>query len=98
MDKAERTALVGIGRGIIIEKKSDAMAGYVYRVESLTMGGVESRWMEAASACVREYEVTGAEGPAVQRRFEYQVGDYVNCFIFGDGRGMILGRIRMDLD
>lgn len=98
MDKTERAGLVGIERAIIIEKQSDAAAGYVYRVESITRRGVESRWMEAASACVREYEVTGTEGPAVQRRFEYSVGDYVNCFIFGDGRGMILGRIRMDLD
>ena len=94
MDKSERTPQVGIERAEIIEKEADALAGYVYRVKSLTRDGIESRWMEAVSACVREYEVTGTEGPAVEKKFEYEVGEYVNAFIFSDGRGMILRRLK----
>ena len=82
-----------IERGSICEKKPDARAGYMYKVTSSTRDGVKSRWMEAVSACVSEYK---GEPPALDR-FEYQVGDEVNYFMFGDGRGMILGRIRRDI-
>ena len=82
-----------IERGSICEKKADAQAGYVYKVTSSTRDGIKSRWMEAVSACVSEY--TG--GPPQRDRFEYAVGDEVNYFMFADGRGMILGRIRREL-
>lgn len=93
MDRMEGSGAVFIERGSIYEKKEDARAGYVYKVKSSTRDGIISRWMEAVSACVSEYK---GEPPELDR-FEYQVGDEVNYFMFGDGRGMILGRIRREL-
>lgn len=93
MDRTEGTGAVFIERGSICEKKEDARAGYVYKVKSSTRDGIISRWMEAVSACVNEYKGE----PPVLERFEYEVDDEVNYFMFGDGRGMILGRIRRDL-
>ena len=91
MDRMEGSGAVFIERGKICEKKADARAGYVYKVESSTRGGILSRWMEAVSACANEYR------EEMPMRYEYAVGDEVNFFMFGDGRGMILGRIRRDL-
>ena len=98
MDKNERTAVVGIERATIIDKMEDPLAWWVYRVRSESRGGVESRWMEAVSATVREYEAMEPETVAVENKYEYNVGEAVTVFMFEDGRGMILGRIRMDLD
>lgn len=93
MDRMEGSGAVFIERGSIYEKKEDARAGYVYKVKSSTRDGIISRWMEAVSACVNEYKGE----PPVLERFEYEVDDEVNYFMFGDGRGMILGRIRREL-
>ena len=98
MEKTDESKVGGFERGTICEKKDDPIAKWVYKVESATRQGVKSRWMEAVSASVREYEVTGTEGPAIEKKYEYFVGDIVNFFMFDDGRGMILGKIRMDLD
>lgn len=93
MDKSENTAAVCLERGIISAVREDAAAGYVYRVKSLTRDDIESRWMEAVNACVNEY----SGDPPQRDKYAYEAGDLVNYFMFGDGRGMIIGRVRKDL-
>ena len=93
MEKKETAKLIGIERGIISQKKSDASAVYVYKVKSQTRDNIESRWMEAACAYTHEWK---GEPPA-RDEYEYSVGDLVNYFMFPDGRGMILGKVRKDL-
>jgi len=95
MDSTESTGLVGLERGKIREKKADSLPNrYVYKVESLTRDGVVSRWMESVNANINEYR----GDPPAERKAEYQVGDPVYYFMFADGRGMVLGRIRQDLE
>lgn len=93
VDMNEEPRAVSIERGIIREYKSDAQAGRVYKVESCTRGGVKSRWMEAVNAYVKEY--TGE--PPARDKYAYGTGDLVNYFMFPDGRGMIIGKVRKDL-
>ena len=78
-----------IGRGKITDKK----AGPLYRVESYDMKGVITRWIEAVNAGINEYKGE----PPVQDKREYSVNDEVFFFMFGDGRGMILGPMRRDI-
>lgn len=97
MDKNlnEWTGLVGIDRGEISDKKADSMPNrYLYKVKSATRGGIESRWMEAVNAYVREYE---GDDPPFEKKYELETGDLVNFFMFADGRGMILGKVRKDI-
>ena len=94
MDKSERTGVVGFERGEICAKKADSKPNrYIYKVKSYTRDGLISRWMEPVNAYVNEYQVE----PPDEDKFEYDVGDLVNYFMFPDGRGMILGKIRRDL-
>ena len=94
MDKSESTGAVGFERGTIREKKPDSLPNrYVYKVESSTRGGILSRWMEPVNAYANEYKGE----PPQEEKYEYFVGDIVNYFMFPDGRGMILGKVRKDL-
>lgn len=96
MDKSESTGIVGFERGEIIEKKEDEVFQnqYLYKIKSSTRDGLKSRWMEPINAYINEY--TG-DDPPVKDKYEYLVGDLVNYFMFPDGRGMILGKIRKDI-
>ena len=97
MDKSEMTGTVGFERGTICEKKPDTLPGrYLYKVESITRDGLVSRWMEAVNACVNEHRDEG-ENDGSEIKYEYFTGDLVNYFMFPDGRGMILGKIRKDI-
>ena len=78
-----------IGRGRVFDKK----AGPLYRVESLDMAGVKTRWVEAVNASVNEYK----GDPPVQDKKEYSIGNEVFFIMFPDGRGLILGRMRRDI-
>lgn len=94
MDKSESTGVVGFERGEITEKKPDSLPNrYLYKVKSSTRGDIISRWMEPINAYVNEY--TGE--PPEEKKYEYFVGDPVNYFMFPDGRGMILGKVRKDI-
>ena len=95
MDTSESTATVGFERGTIKEKKADSLPNrYVYKVESATRGGVKSRWMESVNATINEYR----GDPPQEAKAQYNVGDLVYFFMFSDGRGMVLGKVRKDLD
>ena len=95
MDTNEYTATVGFERGTIREKKADSLPSrYVYKVESATRGGIISRWMESVNANINEYRGE----PPEENKAEYAVGDLVYFFMFPDGRGMVLGKVRKDLE
>ena len=94
MDRSTSTGVVGIERGEIVEKKADTQAGYIYKVRSFTRDGITSRWMEAVNAGVNEYKGE----PPVRSKYQYSIGDEVNYFMFDDGRGMIVGKARRDLE
>lgn len=89
-DKTEKTGGVFIERGKISEKRQ--RANWQYKVESATRRGVVSRWMEAVSAYCNEYTETEENNG----KYEYNVGDEVYYFMFGDGRGMIIGVMTRD--
>lgn len=74
-----------IDRGKIVEKS----AGPVYRVESYTRYGVQTRPIESINKYVNEYR----GDPPAEYKYEYSVGDEVYFFMFPDGRGMILGKM-----
>ena len=95
MENTERTMPVAFERGIVKEKRI-AEGGYwwQYRVESLTRSGIRSLWMD----CVDPWEHIKPEGDDNEG---FAIGTKVNYFQFGDGRGMILGkieRVRADYD
>ena len=93
MDKSEETRIVGFERGEIYAKKPDTLPRrYLYKVKSASRDGLISRWMEPVSAYANEHHEEEEE-----QKYEYDVGDLVNYFMFGDGRGMILGKIRKDI-
>ena len=95
MDKSECTATVGFERGEIKEKKADSQPNrYLYKVESATRDGIVSRWMESVNANINEYR----GDPPQEVKAQYSVGDLVYYFMFSDGRGMVLGKVRKDLD
>jgi hypothetical protein len=94
MEKNTRTGAVSIERGEISERKADSLPNrYLYKVKSSTRDGVISRWMEAANAYVNEYKGE----PAAEDKYAYAVGDKVNYFMFADGRGLILSKVREDI-
>lgn len=94
MDNNEYTGMVGFERGTIREKKPDTLPNrYVYKVESLTRNGVQSRWMESINAYVNEYR----GDPPEENKAEFEVGDPVYYFMFSDGRGMVIGKVRKEL-
>lgn len=82
-------SVVGFERGKISQKKPGE-AGAVYKVVSATRDGMESRWMESLNAYVKEY----SGDPPMVDKYEYAVGDLVYYFMFPDGRGMIVGKVR----
>ena len=84
-DKTELTGGVFIERGKITEKRQQG--NWQYKVESMTRKGIKTRWMESVSAYCNECECP-EHGPG---KYQYNVGDEVYYFMFGDGRGMILG-------
>lgn len=86
-DTAER---VYVERGRITDKRKHDQ--FQYKVESMTRKGVTSRWMEAVGAYVNEYTED------VEDKYEYNPGDEVYCFMFPDGRGMILGKMTRDTE
>lgn len=95
MDSMENTSVVGFERGTIKEKKADTLPNrYVYKVKSATRDGIVSRWMESVNANINEYQ----DKPPEEVKAEYYVGDLVYYFMFSDGRGMVLGKVRKDLD
>lgn len=85
MERNEATPGVSIERGKIVEIQGDR-----YVVESYTKGGVKTRPIEAVNKYVNEYE---GQPPKERKYDEYLVGDSVYFFMFGDGRGMILGKM-----
>lgn len=85
MSDEKKTAVVGIERGKIIDAE-----GSTFKVESYTKGGVKTRFIEAINQYVNEYE---GEPPA-ENKYAYAIGDEVFFFMFPDGRGMILGKIK----
>ena len=94
MDKSESTSVVGFERGEICDKKPDSKPKrYLYKVKSSTRDGLISRWMEPTSAYVNEHQ----DAETGEDKNEYYVGDLVNYFMFPDGRGMILGKVRKDI-
>lgn len=84
MGEVELDRPVGIERGKIVEKD-----GLKYKVESITRAGVTSRFLRSVNYYVKERE----GDPVADNKYEYQVNDEVYCFLFADGRGMILGKI-----
>lgn len=88
---AENT--IGIECGTIAERKSDSGGKYLYRVESATRDGVKTRWIESVNAYINEYKGE----PPVTDKISYSTGDMVYYFMFPDGRGMIIGKIRTDI-
>ena len=78
--------LPGIDRGRITEKRAGERS-WEYRVESYTRGGAKTRWIETVGTYI--HEKSGEH--ATDDKYEYLVGDEVFFFMFGDGRGMILG-------
>ncbi len=79
-EKNEGAEPIQIERGRI----TAARGGPMYKVASYTRKGVTSRWMEAQSKYTNELERDG---------HPYSVGDEVFYFQFGDGRGMIIGKM-----
>ena len=80
MEANDKTGGVSIERGRIVQAQ-----GGLYVVESYTRGGVETRPMEAVNQYVNE-----------DTKYEYKAGDEVDYFMFGDGRGLILGGMRRE--
>lgn len=85
--------IIGIDRGIISDRKADGGGKYLYRVESETRNGIQSRWIESVNAYINEYR---GEPPTTYKR-SFDVGDMVYYFMFPDGRGMIIGIARTDI-
>ena len=92
MEKNETTPGVTIERGKIVEK-----SGRNYKVESYTRSGVTTRWIEAMNEYVNEYRSDPPyEEAAYENKYAYNQGDEVYYFMFPDGRGMILGKMKRD--
>lgn len=86
----EKICVTGGGlfdRGVITDRREET--NWQYKVQSLTHGKTNSRWMEAVGAYCNEY--TKADESA--GKYTYQINDEVYFFMFPDGRGMILGKM-----
>lgn len=93
-NKSESTGTVGFERGTISEKKPDTLPDrFLYKVQSSTREGVATRWMESVNAAAYEYRGSSSR----EEKYQYAVGDAVYYFMFPDGRGMVLGKVRKDL-
>ncbi|MBQ9252242.1 MAG: hypothetical protein IJ188_06380 [Clostridia bacterium] len=94
-EKNELTPLTGFEEGTISAKKPDTKPKrFLYKVKSATRDGIESRWMEAPVNNINEHRDHDTEE---EIKTEYEVGENVYYFMFPDGRGMIIGKIRMDI-
>ena len=85
MSDSVRTSVVGIQQGKIVDASENT-----FKVESYTQGEVRTRYIEAVNAYINEFEGT----PPAENKYQYAIGDEVFYFMFPDGRGMILGKIK----
>lgn len=94
MEMSDATGRVGFERGTICEKKKDTLPyRWLYKVKSSTRDNIKSRWMESINAAVYE---CWTEMPA-EEKYQYEIGEDVYYFMFPDGRGMVLGKVRKDI-